>query len=282
MRYLIIILWLLLGVLYWCMKEACCGEAATSSAVSSAVAPVGAADLGPCPALTPYSFNWGSIDPTNVSTTNWDSLSAALSSGLNANQLLAITGLYRNEESYKGKDHENLGLARANKLLQLLKLKSDKVRLNANKVNAGNRDKDCAFSGASVTTVTNSKNIKEEMVKDEYGNVSKRTTIYFPFNSTNKLNDGEVESYLNDVAKRVKSTGEKVQLTGHTDNVGGNAPNIALGQRRADIVKNYLIGKGVSPSKILTNSKGESSPIATNDTDQGRAKNRRTELQIIK
>ena len=73
-----------------------------------------------------------------------------------------------------------------------------------------------------------------------------------------------------------------MRLTGHTDNIGSDASNKVLGQRRADIIKNYLIQKGVDASKIQTSSQGESAPVATNDTENGRAQNRRVELQIIK
>jgi len=107
-----------------------------------------------------------------------------------------------------------------------------------------------------------------------------RTLIYFPYGSTSKLNNSRVESYLNDVAERVKASGERVILTGHTDNDSSTQYNLGLGQRRADVVKNYLISKGVSTSKISATSKGESQPIASNDTAAGMAKNRRTELQI--
>ncbi|MCL4165843.1 UNVERIFIED_CONTAM: hypothetical protein GTU68_047178, partial [Idotea baltica] len=92
----------------------------------------------------------------------------------------------------------------------------------------------------------------------------------------------EVENYLDDVADRVKKSGERVRLTGHTDSFGDDASNQRLGQNRADIIKRYLVSKGVASSKILTASKGESSPLTTNATKAGRAENRRTELQIIK
>jgi len=53
-----------------------------------------------------------------------------------------------------------------------------------------------------------------------------------------------------------------------------------LGQRRADVIKNYLISKGVSRANIIASSKGETSPRADNSTASGKAENRRTELQI--
>ncbi|MFZ1456737.1 MAG: OmpA family protein, partial [Saprospiraceae bacterium] len=95
-------------------------------------------------------------------------------------------------------------------------------------------------------------------------------------------NSTEVETYLNDVATRLMKTAESVVLTGHTDAIGDADKNMVLGQRRADIVKKYLITKGVDPTKISSVSKGEEQPIADNSTEDGRSKNRRTELQIIK
>ncbi|MEE9438179.1 MAG: OmpA family protein, partial [Saprospiraceae bacterium] len=92
----------------------------------------------------------------------------------------------------------------------------------------------------------------------------------------------EVEKYLSDVAKRVIKSGERVKLTGHTDNVDSDSFNHKLGMRRANIVKKYLLNKGVKANKIIAQSKGEKAPIATNSNSKGRAQNRRTELQIIK
>jgi OOP family OmpA-OmpF porin len=69
-----------------------------------------------------------------------------------------------------------------------------------------------------------------------------------------------------------------VGVEGHTDSIGAEAYNQSLGQRRADSVKDYLAGKGVSAARLTTSSYGESRPIASNDTDEGRALNRRVEL----
>jgi OOP family OmpA-OmpF porin len=71
-------------------------------------------------------------------------------------------------------------------------------------------------------------------------------------------------------------------ITGHTDGLGDADKNLALGQKRAEIVKQYLVSKGVDAAKITSTSKGEEQPIANNDSADGRSKNRRTELQIIK
>jgi len=69
-----------------------------------------------------------------------------------------------------------------------------------------------------------------------------------------------------------------VGIEGHTDSVGPDAYNQSLGQRRAASVRDFLVGKGVPASRLTASSYGESRPIATNDTDEGRALNRRVEL----
>ncbi|WP_085724564.1 OmpA family protein [Pseudomonas sp. R37(2017)] len=71
-----------------------------------------------------------------------------------------------------------------------------------------------------------------------------------------------------------------IKVVGHTDNVGSDAYNQALSERRASSVAEYLISQGVAPNKITSEGKGKSQPIADNETDAGRAKNRRVELHI--
>lgn len=71
----------------------------------------------------------------------------------------------------------------------------------------------------------------------------------------------------------------KVKVDGHTDWVGTDGYNQALGERRANAVKQYLERKGVAADRIDTTSYGESKPVATNETDEGRALNRRGEVR---
>ncbi len=73
---------------------------------------------------------------------------------------------------------------------------------------------------------------------------------------------------------------ELVIATGHTDSRGTDAYNQALSERRAATVKEYLVSKGIPASKITTIGKGESQPVATNKTDEGRQKNRRVDIEF--
>jgi len=74
---------------------------------------------------------------------------------------------------------------------------------------------------------------------------------------------------------------EVIIAVGNTDGVGSDAYNQALGQRRAQSVKAYLISKGVDGGRVYTESKGKSNPVATNATAEGRAKNRRTDIEVV-
>lgn len=74
----------------------------------------------------------------------------------------------------------------------------------------------------------------------------------------------------------------EIEIAGHTDNIGNDQANQALSQRRAEAVKKYLVSHGISESRIVAKGYGESRPVESNDTEEGRAKNRRTEVWVLK
>ena len=74
----------------------------------------------------------------------------------------------------------------------------------------------------------------------------------------------------------------KIKILGHTDDVGSDTDNQRLSEQRAKSVFDKLVTKGISPQRMQYEGKGESEPIATNDTPDGRRQNRRTEFFIIK
>jgi outer membrane protein OmpA-like peptidoglycan-associated protein len=85
----------------------------------------------------------------------------------------------------------------------------------------------------------------------------------------------QVAQVLNDFPKM------RVSIEGHTDNVGGEAANMKLSQRRAEAVRDYLVGKGISPSRLEAVGYGPTKPIASNKTARGKAQNRRTEFKVV-
>jgi len=87
--------------------------------------------------------------------------------------------------------------------------------------------------------------------------------------------------YRNAAAQTLKQNPDiKVEISGYTDNRGNDALNQSLSKRRANAVAIQLIEQGVRADRISSKGYGESNPIATNDTEAGRLKNRRVELKI--
>lgn len=90
------------------------------------------------------------------------------------------------------------------------------------------------------------------------------------------------DSWVNLKEIMAKNPDIKVTVTGHTDNVGKAAMNLNLSKRRAENIKKMLVEKGIDGNRIQTFGKGETEPIESNDTEAGRAKNRRIEITIGK
>lgn len=87
---------------------------------------------------------------------------------------------------------------------------------------------------------------------------------------------------LNELAEVLKKkTTWKLEIAGHTDNVGDDNGNLVLSKKRAEALKAYLVSQGVDEARLLTLYFGETKPIATNDTPEGRQKNRRVEMIIV-
>lgn len=86
---------------------------------------------------------------------------------------------------------------------------------------------------------------------------------------------------LDDMAAALRRIGDKpVLITGHTDNVGNPTANLALSNERAEAVKQYLIGRNIEAARLSTTGKGDSDPIASNDNEEGRTRNRRIEFTL--
>lgn len=73
----------------------------------------------------------------------------------------------------------------------------------------------------------------------------------------------------------------RIELGGHTDNVGADAANLTLSDQRAQAVRDFVIAKGIDATRITAKGYGETKPVATNDTEEGRAQNRRTEVTVL-
>ena len=92
----------------------------------------------------------------------------------------------------------------------------------------------------------------------------------------------EGKAKLDDLVSKIKGINlEVIIAVGHTDSVGSDAYNQKLSVRRSEAVKAYLVSKGIENNRVYTEGKGEKQPVADNKTAEGRAKNRRVEIEVV-
>ena len=103
---------------------------------------------------------------------------------------------------------------------------------------------------------------------------------FFDFNKSVIKPAGKAK--LDDLVGKIKDINlEVIIAVGHTDAVGGDAYNQKLSIRRSEAVKAYLVSKGIEKNRVYTEGKGEKQPVADNKTSEGRAKNRRVEIEVV-
>ncbi|HEX7414154.1 MAG TPA: OmpA family protein [Bacteroidia bacterium] len=134
-----------------------------------------------------------------------------------------------------------------------------------------------------LTTVSEYKEITRDLflVPLEAGQVIRINNIFFEFAKA----DLKTESFseLNRLVKLMEQNPVmEIALGGHTDNVGSEESNLKLSSDRAKSVLNYLVSKGIVQSRISSDGFGKSKPVAGNETEEGRALNRRVEFTVVK
>ena len=103
---------------------------------------------------------------------------------------------------------------------------------------------------------------------------------FFDFDKSVLKPEGKAK--LDDLVSKVKDINlEVIIAVGHTDSVGSDAYNQKLSVRRSEAVKAYLVSKGIEKNRVYTEGKGEKQPVADNKTAEGRAKNRRVEIEVV-
>ena len=114
--------------------------------------------------------------------------------------------------------------------------------------------------------------------------VSEKVTFaadaFFDFNKATLKPEGKAK--LDDLVSKMGGIAlEVIIAVGHTDAVGGDAYNQKLSVARSESVKAYLVSKGVEKNRVYTEGKGKKQPVADNKTAEGRAKNRRVEIEVV-
>lgn len=208
-----------------------------------------------------------------ITSESLSSLKDSILRGQTADNLLEITGYYHaGEPTPEG--FENMGMARA---AQAIELFADKIPEQSIRLKSALRSGDLP-DGPFAAVDFDWKVIdikKAEVVKTADG-----ARIYFPYNSSKKEVDPKIDDYLQQVAKRVVESGERISLVGHTDSKGNAVYNQRLGLERATSIQKILQKYGVARKLISTESRGKVDSVSTNATEEGRHQNRRVELKI--
>lgn len=132
-------------------------------------------------------------------------------------------------------------------------------------------------------TDDDSKSVSLELTGSENKGSIRSSILYFPYLSTDPVIKGDAAVYLDKITNWLNQSPEnRINLTGHTDNIGSRQSNLALGIRRVMVIRGLLIDRGAPIIQIEIMSRGESQPITSNNTEAGRFKNRRVEIEPIK
>lgn len=203
----------------------------------------------------------------------------------NPKRIMNIVGQYGEKENNTS-IYPNLGLARANNVKNwFVKAGISPAQLTTE----GQMIKDLAFvndtlnggvnfSFGELSAATNNTG-RLDSIKNRLS--VKPIILYFETNQSNlTLTESQRQDFA-DISYYLDNKADaKVLSTGHTDNKGNADRNQTLSASRAEFVKSYLSKNGIKAEQILTNGKGQTQPIAPNDTDANRAKNRRVEVSI--
>lgn len=201
----------------------------------------------------------------------------------NENKVLNIIGLYRDDEG-NNSAFPNLGLARANDVKNYfvsLEIPSAQINTLGKLMPEMVPNGDVYLGPVAYSIEVNAVDIKAEM-KALYEKITADPLVlYFETaEATISLSEEQRQKFA-DISRYLdKVESAKCEITGYTDNEGGPGTNIKLGQERADFAKAYIMSNGIPSSKIKAESKGSGDPIASNETEEGRAKNRRTVITI--
>lgn len=200
----------------------------------------------------------------------------------NTDRQLLLTGFYKEDEnqSYSG-SYDNLGVARAEAIKANLVSNGAPA---ANIITTGLSDYSLKFTPKNLLREGVSFNFRGASDLADIGQRLKAEPyrIYFATGSNQVNMDQALKTYFADLKYYVSQVSDAaIEVSGHTDNVGSLGGNTRLSKRRAAEIKDYMVRQGVRESAITSIvGEGPTKPLATNDTDEGKAKNRRVEIIV--
>ena len=290
---LLLILWFLLGA--WCFNKFLCGAGAAVAAAPVAAAVVEDDCVGIWNINDASKFRTSSVDQIEFVRNGFNRLtpfSSNLGDALdkvadylkgNTDRGLTITGLYESAENNRS-IFPNLGLARADNIKNYLR----GLGVSVGQLNT---------LGSESTNTCWRKDTLEKGVQFAFGDLAlgndridgiknrllgKPITVYFDTDSDNISLSSQQRTDFADLIYYLDNVdGSKLDIDGHTDNVGNRSYNVNLSRDRADFVKNYLQRNGSIGLNLMdVNGLGPDRPVESNNSSSGRAKNRRVEVTL--
>lgn len=220
----------------------------------------------------PLLFDWESEKPmTGTGFPVWrDSLTELVKSG----NVLQLAGLFSLSEANQTSE-KDLGMARAKMVRVLFPDIPDSMISLTSMENNGlvSADGNPIQALLAEIKVAEKTNVLGTKAKGIY-------IINFPSNSAEKIANSQADQYLDDLATTLKNSSKTVEVIGHTDNIGPDEVNYSMGLLRAESIRSALVARGIPVTRISVSSKGEEQPVGLNDTEENRAKNRRTEIVV--
>jgi len=233
------------------------------------------------------SFNFNSSEFTIT-----DALTTKLKSGLNelkqyltlnTDKSLNIIGLFKSDE-INNSVFENLGFARANAIKNYLVgigFSAKQINIHGLLDDGFTANENGKLFGPVNFNIITHKIEDLEALKTKCDQLKDTPVVlHFKTGSTDISLTKSQKIFFTNLIDCVDHLDQKIDIVGHTDNTGSSENNLKLGLKRAQEVKSFLITKGILGSSIITESKGETVPISTNDTEAGMAENRRTEITL--
>lgn len=290
-----ILLTILAGIFLYYKLCSSCGAAVAEEPVKEAVVPA-----VPDPTSYPFAFSDGDYacnvnDNYNFNVSS-SSILMPLAQGVtdclgtlktflgeNAGKVMNITGYYKSDET-NNSAFPNLGLARANAVKNhLVENGISSTMINTfGQLRDEMVPKDNVYLGPISYSLEGESADAGDELKALYEQIKANPLVLY-FNTAEasiSLSDEQRQKFA-DISRYLdKVEGASCNVVGHTDNEGGSAGNLRLGQGRADFAKDYLIRNGIAEGKINATSKGETQPVESNATEEGKAKNRRTVVTL--
>ncbi|MDE0598377.1 MAG: OmpA family protein [Dokdonia donghaensis] len=205
----------------------------------------------------------------------------------NDNKMVNITGYYDSDE-VNNSAYANLGLARATAVKNYFVDQG----ISSSRINTYGELREELVPDGDIYRGPVSYNLYAQAAEDEakaqeeLANMAEAIkadplVIYFDYSEASVNLNAQQRKKLGDITRYLdKVEGSSITVEGHTDSQGSMATNDRLGLERAEFGKQYLQNNGIAGAKIKTVTKGERNPIATNDTEEGRAQNRRAVITI--